>query len=209
MRKAFLVWGTVAAVGLLAAAARYLLVEPAAMAHLCDAGSESGWCGVRRAVIASFSGYGLGYAALGVGVMAVALRRLGMAWLGAALGLAGLILYCFEASAVGFLLGALVLARVGGSRPSAGGDMRDEDGGGQREAERAPEDGTRVGDALKGDDERSGDGEPARQQPLLLLDRAPRPGVACASESKQQEAQSGSAEKRQREIAVAGVEGEQ
>lgn len=122
MRKALFAWSAIAAVGLLAAAARYGLVEPAAIAHLCDGGSGPWWCGLRRAVIASFSGYGLGYGALAAGALAVALPRPWIAWTAAALGLAGLILYCFEASAVGFLLGALVLARTGSSL-SSGGDM--------------------------------------------------------------------------------------
>ncbi len=122
MGKAIVAWSAIAAVGLLAAAARYGLVEPAAVAHLCDGGSGPGWCSLRRAVIASFSGDGWGYGALAAGTLAVALQRPWIAWTAAALGLAGLILYCFEASAVGFLLGVLVYARTGSS-PSSGGDM--------------------------------------------------------------------------------------
>lgn len=133
MGKAFFPWSAIAAVGLLAAAARYGLVEPAAVAHLCDGGSGPWWCGLRRAVIATFSGYGLGYGALGTGALAVALPRPWIAWTAAALGLAGLILYCFEASAVGFLLGALVLARTGSSL-SSGGDMGSEHRDRQRQA---------------------------------------------------------------------------
>lgn len=110
--NALIQWIAIAAVAGLAMLARYLLVEPAAVAHLCDTGGGPWWCGARAAVIATFSGYGLGYAALGLAALALALRRAPVAWAAAATGAAALVLYCFEAGAVGLLVGVLVLARA-------------------------------------------------------------------------------------------------
>lgn len=153
MGKALFAWGAIVVVGLLAAAARYGLVEPAAIAHVCDGGPGPWWCAVRRAVIATFSGYGLGYGALVAGALAVVLPRPGIAWTAAALGLAGLILYCFEAGAVGFLLGVLVLARTTGAGLTPGDGMGGEHRRRQRQAEAPPKERTSVGEPFPRHDE--------------------------------------------------------
>ena len=111
--RALLPWLGIASVMGLAMAARYGLIEPAEVAHLCDSGAGPWWCGVRRLVILSFAHHALGHGALIVGLVATLLRRRLLALAAALLGAAGLVLYEFDFSAVGFLLGVLALARGG------------------------------------------------------------------------------------------------
>jgi DNA-binding LytR/AlgR family response regulator len=120
VRRAILEWALVAAVFALAAAARYLLVQPPEVAQACEAAAASGWCPVRMLVIRSFSSFGLGYAAMAAIVLTLFTWSRVVAWIAAMIGAAGLILYCFEPAAVSFVTGALVLARAqsGLARPS-------------------------------------------------------------------------------------------
>lgn len=104
-------WLSIALVAALAAAARYMLVEPADIAHLCDSGGGPWWCAVRAGVILTFAHHALGYVALALGVVATVSRVRTVALAAALAGMAGLILYEFEYSAVALLLGLLVLAR--------------------------------------------------------------------------------------------------
>ncbi len=96
----------------LALLARYLVVEPAPIAHDCDPRPWSGLCTLRTLLIASFSTQGLGWVALAAGVVATLLRSRRLAQLALFFGASGLVLYSFESSAVGALLGMLVLVRV-------------------------------------------------------------------------------------------------
>lgn len=105
-------WLLIALTGLAAVALRALLIEPSDIAHLCDAAASPGWCGWREAAVAGFLGYGYGYAALGAALLALLWNRPLAAWLAAALGLAALQLYCFEAGAFALLLGSLRLIRL-------------------------------------------------------------------------------------------------
>ena len=91
--------------------ARHLVVEPAAYAHACDPSPWAGWCAARTAIIRVFVHQEIGWLALAAGMGATVWRRRWMARLALAAGAAGLVLYSFEPSAVGALLGALVLAR--------------------------------------------------------------------------------------------------
>jgi hypothetical protein len=116
-------WPSLALVAALAAVVRYLLVEPAQIAHLCDSGAGPWWCGVRAVAIATFSHHALGYVALCLGVLATLIRVRAVAHAAALTGMAGLILYEFEYSAVALLLGLLVLVR---GAPAAAGQR---DGG--------------------------------------------------------------------------------
>lgn len=112
----------------LAMAARHGLIEPANIAHLCDSGAGPWWCAVRRGVILAFAYHVLGYTALAAGILATVSRSTAAAVMAALCGGAGLVLYEFEYSAVGFLLGTLVLAR-NQTAPS-----RQQDGGRERQA---------------------------------------------------------------------------
>jgi hypothetical protein len=119
----------VAAVSIAIAAAaaaflRFQLVEPEALAHLCDAAAAPWWCTLRAVVIAAFATNALAIAAVAAGGVALATRRSGAALAAACLGVAGLVLYAVEAGAIGFLLGALALARARERQPGARGEQQ-------------------------------------------------------------------------------------
>ncbi|RPH45966.1 MAG: hypothetical protein EHM87_04270 [Burkholderiales bacterium] len=86
-------------------------MEPAAIAHACDPAPWSGACALRSAVILGFVNQEVGWFALAAGVLAMLLRGGRLAVLAVCAGLAGLVLYSYEPSAIGLLLGVLVLAR--------------------------------------------------------------------------------------------------
>lgn len=104
-------WLGIAVVALAAASLRYLLIEPADVAHLCDAVTRPGWCTARQMVVFGFLGYGYGYAALAAALLALGWKHPLSAWLAAAFGAFALELYCFEAGAFALLLGSLRLLR--------------------------------------------------------------------------------------------------
>jgi hypothetical protein len=120
VKRAILEWSLVAAVFALAAAARYLLVQPPEVAHACEAAAASIWCTLRMLVIRSFATFGLGYAAMAATVLTLFTWSRIVAWAAAMIGAAGLILYCYEPAAVSFVTGVLVLARAqsGLARPA-------------------------------------------------------------------------------------------
>lgn len=104
----------------LAAALRFFVIEPEALAHLCGAAGAPWWCVPRAAAIAAFSTGALALAAVGAGVAAIVTRRPGAGLFAACLGAAGLVLYAVEAGAVAFLAGLLALARPRAVRPDRG-----------------------------------------------------------------------------------------
>ena len=104
-------WLLIALVGLAAAALRALLIEPSAIAHVCDAAASPGWCSWRQAAVNGFLNYGYGYAALAAALLALLCKHPLAAWLAAALGLAALQLYCVDAGAFALLVGSLRLIR--------------------------------------------------------------------------------------------------
>lgn len=90
---------------------RFELIEPLARAAACTAAPDTALCQLRAAVIALFQGERMGWAALGVALLAALLgwRWLaGMALLG---GAAALMLYSVEPGAVAALLATLLLLR--------------------------------------------------------------------------------------------------
>ncbi|MGD9941814.1 MAG: hypothetical protein AB7L76_00475 [Burkholderiaceae bacterium] len=91
---------------------RHAVVEPPAIAHLCDPAPWTGWCALRSVLLLTFITQGIGWVALAVGAYATWRRSAGWAQLALALGSAGLVLYSFEPSALAALLGALVLVRT-------------------------------------------------------------------------------------------------
>ena len=102
----------IAVVWILAVIARYYWIEPAAIGDLCRGAEASSLnCTLRSALIMTFAFNGLGYASLVLGLGALCLRRTGLAVMAGAIGAAGLVLYCYELAAVGFLLSVLTLAR--------------------------------------------------------------------------------------------------
>jgi hypothetical protein len=94
-----------------AALVRHRLIEPAAIAHLCDPDPWRGACAFRSALIRLFVNQEIGALALVAGVIATFGRSARWATLGLSAGAAGLVLYSYEPAAVGALLSVLVLAR--------------------------------------------------------------------------------------------------
>ncbi|MCX7514549.1 hypothetical protein [Frateuria sp. STR12] len=105
-------WFTIALVALAAAALRFGAIEPPAVAHQCTADGGPAWCAWRHWAVLGFLSYGYGYAALTAAFIALVARHPLAAWLAAALGIAALVLYCFEAGAFALLVGALRLLRA-------------------------------------------------------------------------------------------------
>ena len=97
--------------GAFALALRHLVVEPAAIAHLCDPQPWQGWCRLRSALLQLFVQQRIGWFALAVAVLAFATAKALPARIALAAGLVGLILYSYEPSAVAVLLAALALVR--------------------------------------------------------------------------------------------------
>ena len=107
-------WLPALAALLVALGVRHAVVEPAAIAQACDPAPWSGWCAARSALVRTFSTQALGWLALAAGVLATLGTWLAPARAALALGAAGLVLYCYEPSAVGALLGAMALNRAAG-----------------------------------------------------------------------------------------------
>jgi hypothetical protein len=107
-----------------ALALRHAVVEPAAIAHTCEPAPWRGWCVGRTLLVHAFVTQGIGWLSLAAGVLATLRRRRRTAWLAVLAGTAGLVLYSFEPSAFGALLGLLVLVRS----PSSPGTHPGRDG---------------------------------------------------------------------------------
>lgn len=113
-------WFLLAVVGLAASWLRYGFIEPAALAHMCDAGNAHipASCGFRHAVVIGFNTYGFGIAALVVTAIALVSKNRLIAWLAAALGLFAVIIYCYYAGALALLVGCLRFLRLQVNRVS-------------------------------------------------------------------------------------------
>jgi hypothetical protein len=91
---------------------RSALIEQNELGFFCDGGGQTLPCKIRWLAVSSFNHLGLGYFTLFLGVLA-AITRSGFIGLAAGVvGVAGLVLYCWDYAAVGFLLGVLTLARA-------------------------------------------------------------------------------------------------
>ncbi|HRO59594.1 MAG TPA: hypothetical protein PK177_10600 [Burkholderiaceae bacterium] len=97
--------------GALALALRHFVIEPATIAHVCDPQPWQGWCAMRSTLLQLFVQQRLGWFALAAGVLAFASARPLPVRFALAVGVAGLILYSYEPSAVGTVLAALALPR--------------------------------------------------------------------------------------------------
>jgi|GEM_PF-1716783 len=91
--------------------ARFSLVEAKELSFYCQAGGTGALCTLRWFIVKSFDTYGLGYLGVFLGILATVTRSDWVALGAATTGVAGLILYTWDFSALGFLLGILVLSR--------------------------------------------------------------------------------------------------
>ncbi len=115
-RRLLLPWVGIVLIGLLAAALRITVIEPAAMAHRCAQVQAPGWCPLRQQLVLGFLHYMYGYFALVATALALFSRRPALAWLAAATGAFALQMYCYEAGAFALLLGSLRLLRLQADR---------------------------------------------------------------------------------------------
>jgi hypothetical protein len=100
----------VAAATALMLAVRFYLVEPEPLALACAA-NNTGWrCMVREMAVFGFLRNVFGITALTAGVIATVVRWRALAFIAILSGVAGAVLYTFELSGVGLVLGALVWA---------------------------------------------------------------------------------------------------
>jgi hypothetical protein len=111
-------WLLLLLIGLASAWLRYGFIEPAALAHMCDAGNANipASCGFRHAVVLGFNSYGFGYAALVVMIVALVAKNRSLAWLAAAVGVFAVIMYCYYAGALALLVGCLRFLRLQADR---------------------------------------------------------------------------------------------
>ena len=91
---------------------RNQLIEQKELAFFCAGGGHTIECKVRWMIEKSFKHLGLGYFALFLGTLSTITRSGFVGLLACMVGMAGLILYCWDYAAVGFLLGALTLTRA-------------------------------------------------------------------------------------------------
>lgn len=98
---------------LLAAAIRYLAIEPDAIARVCSAmGQIPGWCRVHEGVVLAFQSGILGIASLASGVIALMGGGRPFIVLAVGLGAMGLVLYSAGPAAVALILGLLRAVRA-------------------------------------------------------------------------------------------------
>jgi len=88
-------------------AVRFYLIEPEPVALACAA-NNAGWrCTVREIAVAGFLHNAFGLTALIAGVIVTVIRWRALALVAILSGIAGAVLYTFELSGAGLLLGAL------------------------------------------------------------------------------------------------------
>ena len=103
----------------LAAAARYLLIEPAHITYLCDSGSREAWCSMRSWIIQAFVHQRMGWVALALASAALLTGWLWIAAFALFISCAGLILYTTELCAPAVLLALIVVVRRGHNTTAA------------------------------------------------------------------------------------------
>ena len=112
--------------------ARLQIVEPESVAAACLSGHDSWQCTLREQLVLGFTRNAFGIAAVIVGVLATVSRWRSVALLAIACGVTGAVLYRYELSGMGVLLGALVLLR----RPPQ--ETREQDAGREQPNQSAP-----------------------------------------------------------------------
>jgi len=105
-------WLAILAMLFLAIWVRSQLIEQNELGFFCDGGGVSTTCNIRWLIVQSFNHFGIGYFGLFLGLLAVVTRSGFIGLCAGLISMAGLILYNWDYSAVGFLLGVLTLARA-------------------------------------------------------------------------------------------------
>jgi len=103
--------GILAVASAIALAVRFYLVEPEEVAAGCVAGGQGWQCWLRQWAVTGFLQNAYGIAAVILGILATAMRSRIVALAAVFAGVAGAVLYTFELSGLGILLGALVWVR--------------------------------------------------------------------------------------------------
>jgi hypothetical protein len=102
----------------LAELARLYLVEPEALAQRCMAGDQSWQCTLREWLVRGFVNNVFGIASIIVGLLAMVSRWRTVAMVAMVIGITGAVLYRFELSGLGILLGALTLVSMSNKKQS-------------------------------------------------------------------------------------------
>lgn len=105
-------WLLLLAVGLGTLMLRFDLIESSTIGALCSDRLAPWWCQWRAWLVFGFLHQIYGVLALLVAATAMFSRQQALAWLGAALGVFALQLYCVEPGALALLLGCLRLLRL-------------------------------------------------------------------------------------------------
>lgn len=117
-------WLVAALLCLAAILIRQFLIQPADIAHRCDAPTLTlftagpWWCSARSAAIMTYAWGGLKDTALALSLLVLVWRRGWLAAVTLAVGLVGIVWYTYESGAIAITIGALVLARRQVREPS-------------------------------------------------------------------------------------------
>ncbi len=118
MKRRWLPWIAAAIVCAVAILAREFLIQPPEIAHRCEAMTLTlvtpgpWWCGVRAAIIMTYAWGGLFFAAIGLSLAALWIRRASVGFVTLAVGLVAIVWYSYEPGAMAIIVGTLVLARA-------------------------------------------------------------------------------------------------
>ena len=131
--RALVPWLLIAAAGGVAAAVRFLFIEPAAIGETCEAQAALWWCSLRLVLVQGFLHHIYGWTAVAIAIASLVWRRPWLAVLAAALGAFAMVLYDVELGAFALLVGILREARL-----RAGGSPLDKNGHGQQHVHATP-----------------------------------------------------------------------
>ncbi len=103
-------WAVAIVACALAVLARTFFIQPAALAHACEA-RMAWWCVLRLWIIYTYAWHTIGQVAVLLVIAALFVRHVWLAAAALAVGLCALVLYCYEPGAFAALSGALILLR--------------------------------------------------------------------------------------------------
>jgi len=110
-------------------AIRLLLIEPEGVAQACALDASPWHCQLRALIVAGFAHHLYGPVSLVAALLAWVSGLRVLAALAMLSGMAGMVLYTFDIAALGFVLGALQLARADDEAPVLGQQTRADQAG--------------------------------------------------------------------------------